>query len=45
MVRRSCIPDGEGPGVHYINIIAMTMAGLFVIRLSLKTLKPVAKAC
>jgi hypothetical protein len=39
-------PHGEGLSLHYIKTMeAMTTAGVFVIRLSLKALKPVAKAC
>ena len=37
-------PHGEGLSVHYINRMeAMTTGGVFVIGLSLNTLKPVAK--
>jgi len=39
-------PHGEGLSLHYIKTMeAMTTEGVFVIRLSLKALKPVAKAC
>jgi hypothetical protein len=39
-------PHGEGLSLHYINTVeAMTTVGVFVIRLSSKALKPVAKAC